>query len=103
MAYKLKLLEGSRVHPIFHVSLLKKGVGKYQEEDELPDMVEEYSDLYEPEAALATWNVRKQEEVVKRVLIHWNGKIVEEATWEDELMIRSQFPKFSLEDKAIKE
>jgi hypothetical protein len=86
------------VHSVFHVSLLNKVVGKYQEEDEIPDLMKEYSDLYEPEAVLGTRKVRKQEEEVKFVLIHWKGKIVEEAIWEDEIMIRSQFPKFSLED-----
>jgi len=34
-------------------------------------------------------------------LIHWKGKTTEEATWEDEVSIRSQFPELSLEDKTI--
>ncbi|MCI52120.1 RNA-directed DNA polymerase (Reverse transcriptase), partial [Trifolium medium] len=32
--------------------------------------------------------------------VHWKGRTVEEATWEDEIVIRSQFPKYSLEDKV---
>jgi hypothetical protein len=103
VAYRLKLPEESRVHPVFHVSLLKKAVGKYQEDEELPDLMEESSDLYEPETVLAVRKVKHQGEEARQVLIHWKGKTVEEATWEDEIMIRSQFPKFGLEDKAVAE
>ncbi|KAI5404875.1 hypothetical protein KIW84_051874 [Lathyrus oleraceus] len=103
VAYRLKLPEGSRVHPVFHVSLLKKVVGHYHEEDELPDLLEEQTKVYEPEAVLATRKVKKQDEEIRQILVHWKGKIAEEATWEDEIMIRSQFPKFGLEDKAIAE
>ncbi|KAI5408098.1 hypothetical protein KIW84_054076 [Lathyrus oleraceus] len=100
VAYKLKLPEGSRVHPVFHVSLLKKPVGNYQEDTELPDLLEEQVEGYEPEAVLATRKVKQHGKEVKQLLIHWKGKIMEEATWEEELMIRSQFPKFDLEDKV---
>lgn len=103
VAYRLKLPEGSRVHPVFHVTLLKKAVGRYQEKEELPDLLEEHIEMYEPEAVLAARKVKQQGEEVKQVLIHWKGKTVEEATWEDEIMIRSQFPKFGLEDKATTE
>jgi hypothetical protein len=99
-AYKLKLPEGSRVHPVFHVSLLKKAVGEYQVEEELPGLLEEPVEVYYLEAVLATRRVKHQREEVKQVLIHWQGRAAEEATWEDEIMIRSQFPTFSLEDKA---
>ncbi|PNX75499.1 hypothetical protein L195_g031436, partial [Trifolium pratense] len=37
---------------------------------------------------------------ITQILVHWKGKTVEEATWEDEIMMRSQFPKFGLADKA---
>ncbi|MCH86988.1 Ty3/gypsy retrotransposon protein, partial [Trifolium medium] len=100
VAYKLKLPEESRVHPVFHVSLLKRAVGNYQEEDELPDLMEEQIELYVPETVLATRRMKQNGEENKQLLIHWKGKNVEEATWEDELMIRSQFPNFDLEDKV---
>jgi hypothetical protein len=103
VAYKLKLPEGSRIHPVFHVSLLKKAVGEYHGDEELPDLLEEQAKIYEPEAILAARAQKKQGEEVRQVLVHWKGKTVEEATWEDEMMIRSQFPKFDLEDKAIVE
>ncbi|CAJ2663964.1 unnamed protein product [Trifolium pratense] len=39
-------------------------------------------------------------EKVDQVLIHWKGQKVEEATWEDVLMMKSEFPNFCLEDKT---
>ncbi|MCH80266.1 transposon Tf2-1 polyprotein [Trifolium medium] len=99
VAYRLKLPEGSRVHPVFHVSLLKKAVGNYHNDEELPELMEEQSEVFEPETVLATRRVKHLNEDVKQVLIHWKGRTADEATWEDELMIRSQFPKFILEDK----
>jgi hypothetical protein len=101
VAYRLKLPEGSRVHPVFHVSLLREAVGRYQEEEELPDLLGEHNDLFEPETVLATRKVKQQGEEVKQVLVHWKGKTAEEATWEDEIMMRSQFPQFGLKDKTI--
>ncbi|PNX92424.1 retrotransposon-related protein [Trifolium pratense] len=100
VAYKLKLPEGSRVHPVFHVSLLKKAVGNYHNDEDLPELMEELPDLCEPETILAVRKITQQGDEVKQVLVHWKGKTAEEATWEDELMIRSQFPKFALEDKV---
>ena len=35
------------------------------------------------------------------MLIHWKGQVVDQATWEDEVTIHSQFPEFGLEDKAL--
>lgn len=103
VAYKLKLPEGSRVHPVFHVSLLKKAVGNYQEDKELPDLLEDPVEACEPEAALASRKIKQQGEEVRQFLIHWKGKTMEEATWEEELMMRSQFPNFDLEDKVNSE
>lgn len=44
--------------------------------------------------------MKHQNEEVRQVLIHWKGRTAEEAMWEDEIMIRSQFPSFDLEDKV---
>ncbi|PNX97977.1 hypothetical protein L195_g021217, partial [Trifolium pratense] len=101
VAYKLKLPEGSRVHSVFHVSLLKKAVGNYHEEEELPELEGDRGVLIEPELVLARRTVQIQGEKVNQVLIQWKGQMAEEATWEDTIMIRSQFPNFCLEDKAM--
>ena len=38
MAYKLELLEGSKVHLVFHVSRLKKHVGLSASQSQIPLM-----------------------------------------------------------------
>lgn len=40
VAYRLRLPEQSRIHPVFHVSLLKKAIGEYQVQGELPKDLE---------------------------------------------------------------
>ncbi|GAU45110.1 hypothetical protein TSUD_183180 [Trifolium subterraneum] len=156
VAYQLKLPEGSRVHPVFHASLLKKVVGDYNGDEVLPELEGENGVLIEPEAVLAQTvvqiNVLKTEpeieplrppvqgltgstgrthspgpllcpvpgqtgrtgrfgpvlktlvqihgEKVNQVLVQWKGQVAEEATWEDYIVMKSQFPTFCLEDKA---
>ncbi|MCH79447.1 Ty3/gypsy retrotransposon protein [Trifolium medium] len=104
VAYKLKLPPGSKVHPVFHVSLLKKAIGDYNADDELPELDgEDQTDNHEPEAILASRIVQQQGKDMKQVLIHWKGQNVEEATWEDYIMMKSQFPHFNLVDKVSAE
>ncbi|KAK2403941.1 hypothetical protein QL285_053333 [Trifolium repens] len=104
VAYKLKLPPGSKVHHVFHVSLLKKAVEEYQDDSELPELLsDEQATVYEPEDILATRKVKQQGEEVKQVLVQWKGKTAEEATWEEAIMMKSQFPKFNLEDKVLAE
>ncbi|MDV3201053.1 MAG: hypothetical protein Q8877_02475 [Sweet potato little leaf phytoplasma] len=102
VAYKLKLPPTSKIHPVFHVSLLKKAIGNYSVEAELPAGIEgEQSEDFEPVAILATRQVLKRGENMRQVLIQWKGQAPENATWEDMLTIQSQFPNFSLEDKTV--
>ncbi|KAI5383048.1 hypothetical protein KIW84_070446 [Lathyrus oleraceus] len=101
VAYKLKLPEGSKIHPVFHVSLLKKTVGDYHEEADLSDQLEgEEPTPLEPERVLASRKVAETGQEMQQWLIQWAGKTPEEATWEDVVNMRSQFPTFNLEDKV---
>jgi hypothetical protein len=51
MAYKLELLASSRVHPVFHVSCLKRVMGdKILVQTLLPELDEEGKIILEPEA-----------------------------------------------------
>jgi hypothetical protein len=101
VAYQLRLPAGSKVHPVFHVSLLKKAMGEYHVEDNLPELEGEQGMLIEHDEVLARRTVQVQGEKVDQVLIRWKGQVMEEATWEDTLVMKSQFPDFCLEDKAV--
>ncbi|PNX67717.1 hypothetical protein L195_g055774, partial [Trifolium pratense] len=104
VAYKLKLPTSSRVHPVFHVSLLKKAVRQYHESEELPDLMTGGQDeVFELEDVLVVRNVQKQGEEMKQLLIYWKGKTLEDATWEDYVMLKSLFLQFNLEDKVAAE
>jgi hypothetical protein len=101
VAYKLKLPAESKIHPVFHVSLLKKAVGSYHEQGDLPKELEvdDASDIY-PEKVLGTRVVRQGDSVLQQSLIKWKHKSLDDVTWEDNDVLRGQFPDFSLEDKA---
>lgn len=101
VAYKLQLPPTSWIHPVFHVSQLKKAVGNYSVEPMLPEGLEVgLTDVTEPDDILAFREVTKNGETIMQWLVKWKARPVDEATWDDEFIIRSQFPSFSLEDKA---
>ena len=55
MAYKLELHVASRLHPVFHVSCLKKVIGdKLSVQTILPELDEEGKIILEPEAVTET-------------------------------------------------
>nr|GEY20226.1 hypothetical protein [Tanacetum cinerariifolium] len=94
VAYKLKLPSGSVIHPVFHVSQLRKTIGGQQVTSEFlagGDIMENM----EPEAVIGSHIVDEQREV----LIGWKGLLAFEATWELYEQMMKQFPHFHLEDK----
>ena len=75
VAYRLQLPEGSRVHPIFHVSLLKKAVGTNLQAGQLPAGLEsEIPAPMVPEKALAYRDLVHDNNVTPQVLIQWQGQ-----------------------------
>lgn len=69
VAYKLKLPTGSRIHPIFHISLLKKKIGDSTFPiKELPATTEEGNIILQPEAILDTCWMKGGAESLKSAL-----------------------------------
>ncbi|XP_074363450.1 uncharacterized protein LOC141703984 [Apium graveolens] len=68
VAYKLDLPKESRIHPVFHVSLLKKKVeDKIEVQTELPAIKDDDGSLYPMPQTILDYRARKG---VKEVLVH---------------------------------
>jgi hypothetical protein len=98
---KLQLPKGSRIHLIFHVSLLKKYVGNLVvPSTELPPVTDEGLIILEPQQILDTRWFKQGNKFEEESLIQWQRLPVEEATWEPTKSLLEQFPHINLEDKV---
>ena len=89
MAYKLELPPYSRVHPVFHVSFLKKVIGdKLPVQTILPELDEEGKIILEPEALMETRTRQLRNRSILEYLIKWKNLPIEDSTWEDENFIQ---------------
>ncbi|XP_070014014.1 uncharacterized protein [Nicotiana sylvestris] len=95
VAYKLELPpEMSLVHPVFHVSMLKKVVGDPSTivPVETIEVNEELS-YEEVPVAILDRQVRKlRNKEIASVKVLWRNQQVEEATWEAEKEMRKKYP-----------
>ncbi|KAH0781471.1 hypothetical protein KY290_001069 [Solanum tuberosum] len=96
-----ELLETSKVHHIFHVSLLHPARGCYDiaSPSFLP-LSGELEFMVEPKKVLSHRWVKESGVPTLELLIQWHRRPVEEASWEDYDLLAVQFPLFCLEDKA---
>lgn len=96
VAYKLDLPADSRIHPVVHVSQLKKHVAP------LPDVTQDLSnictnpeDLLQPERILQHRMISKGHSTAQRVLVTWTNLPETMATWEEEKDLRRRYPQAS--------
>ncbi|XP_071912354.1 uncharacterized protein [Coffea arabica] len=95
MAYKLLLLEGARIYPVFHVSLLKKKIGNTQPiEPSLPALDTADQCLLKPEKVLKRRATMQNSQPIVQYLVKWNHLLESESSWEDKNFIDKQFPDF---------
>lgn len=90
MAYKLQLPPSSRIHPVFHVSQLKRALGTgFTASVTLPTDQFHFS---VPIKILQHRTVMKGLQACAQVLVQWSHMSPELATWEDIQDLRQQFP-----------
>lgn len=102
VAYELELPEGCKVHPIFHVSLLRKAEGLCSAEPPPPlPLTADWELDLQPESVLAhRWSTSSGSATLE-LLIHWKHRPSTEDSWEEYDLMLTQFPHFRLEDKAV--
>ncbi|KAF5449987.1 hypothetical protein F2P56_030375 [Juglans regia] len=93
VAYQLCLPSDSLLHPVFHVSVLKKKIGdQLTPFSSLPPVDLQGELRSQPEKILERRSVKRDNRVVVEVLIQWEGAGVEDSTWEPYWKLRQQFP-----------
>ncbi|KAK8919224.1 hypothetical protein KSP39_PZI021927 [Platanthera zijinensis] len=102
VANTLDLPAGSRIHPTFHVSVLKRKLGaSVKVSPSLPEATSMGELRPLPEAILLTKWKKSGTEYRPAVLVKWKQMDTVHNSWVDLLDFRERFPDFHLEDKLV--
>ena len=96
VAYKVGLLEGSKIHPVFHVSQLKQHVGHEVVQSVLPVLDEDGLIAKALKNILARHMSKQCNRAVTEVLVQWTNGYPEDATWEKLPQLQQSFPDFDI-------
>jgi len=92
VAYNLAFPTHSKIHPVFHVSCLKKVVGSNcTVQTNLPELDQEGYIWLQPEAILGTRERQLRQCMIQEVLIQWKYMQSKHATWKPSTILQ-QFP-----------
>ncbi|PKI41782.1 hypothetical protein CRG98_037817 [Punica granatum] len=93
IVYKLRLPPTAQIHPVFHVSQLKKAIGTANCSTELPMADNSSGDQpKQPATVLEHKMVKRGNKAAAQVLVHWVNTSPTEATWEYADELRWRFP-----------
>lgn len=98
-AYRVQLPKGSRIHPVLHVSQLKKALGAHcQVQAQLPTVDDQFA---VPMRVLQRRFRQKGQVMVPQALIQWSDQPESLATWEDLEELRQRFPRAPAWGQAV--
>ena len=95
VAYRLDLPEElSRVHNVFHISMLRKYISDPSHVIEAPEIELKDDSSYEeqPVQILGREEKELRNKTISLVKVLWRNHLIEEATWEREDQMLSQYP-----------
>ena len=92
VAYRLQLPEQSKIHPVFHISQLKKHVGSSRVQSTWPMLDEEGEIVVVPVAILDRKLGKMGHKAVVYLLVQWSIGAQEDATWELYSEMERKFP-----------
>ncbi|KAJ9554331.1 hypothetical protein OSB04_018376 [Centaurea solstitialis] len=81
VAYQLKLPPETRIHNVFHVSLLKKRLGDHSVSSVLPPVSDAGEFHLIPLKVIDKRMVKKKNRLSSEVLVQWSNTQVEDSTW----------------------
>lgn len=90
VAYKLQLPAQAAIHPVFHVSQLRKAL--LPGTTVLPDLPTGTDDLAVPVKVLQSRWRDKHGKMVEQVRVRWSGNATIGETWEDKAALQDRFP-----------
>jgi hypothetical protein len=94
-SYKLQLPANADIHPVLHVSQLKKHLGpKIVPQANLLMVTPEGYIKVAPVAVLDTRALPRGDVIITQCQVQWENLQPEQATWEDKMFITSSFPEF---------
>ena len=95
--YKLEVPSHVKVHPVFHVSLLKKYVPNVEHVLQDNSKLKDNGTLkIELDVVLDRKSIGLRNRDIVQVLVKWQNYPVEDATWVDLDVLQSESPSFQL-------
>ncbi|CAO2820412.1 unnamed protein product [Amaranthus hypochondriacus] len=97
VAYKLRLPVDSRIHNVFHVSLLKKFHGTLPLTTVTPLDIQDQSNepSFKPTTIKDRRIVKHNNQAVVQYLVQWEGLGSHESSWEDAILFEQKYPDFN--------